>query len=46
MTSIVSIVTVFMATFLLVFGYLSFNEQEVASVITEAPVAAIAELAR
>ena len=27
MTSIISIVTVFMATFLLVFGYLSFSEQ-------------------
>ena len=40
MTSIVSIVTVFMATFLLVFGYLSFSEQYVAPVATDRSAAA------
>lgn len=40
MTSIVSIVTVFMATFLLVFGYLSFSEQYVAPVATDTSEAA------
>jgi hypothetical protein len=41
MTSIVSIVTVFMATFVLVFGYMSFSEQEVASIETQMPAASI-----
>ena len=39
MTSIISIVTVFMATFLLVFGYLSFSEQYGTPAAMETPVA-------
>lgn len=46
MTSIVSIVTTFMATFVLVFGYLTFTEQDVAPEETDTPVAPIDESAR
>jgi len=46
MTSIVSIVTVFMATFVLVFGYLTFSEQDVAAVEADAPAATIKQSAR
>ena len=46
MTSIVSIVTAFMATFVLAFGYLTFSEQEVAAEMTEPPAAEIAEAGR
>ena len=46
MTSIVSIVTVFMATFVLVFGYLTFTEQHVASMDAAKPTAAIKHSAR
>lgn len=46
MTSIVSIVTAFMATFVLAFAYLSFDEQKVAADMTDPPADAIAELDR
>jgi len=42
MTSIVSIVVAFMATFMLVFGYLTYTEEGPA----EAPAAATSELDR
>jgi flagellar basal body-associated protein FliL len=44
-TSIVSIVTVFMATFVLVFGYLSFSEQE-APAASQTPTAVSPEFDR
>lgn len=43
MTSIVSIVAAFMATFVLVFGYLSFSGQDVAPAEANTPVASLAE---
>ena len=43
MTSIVSFVTVFMATFVLAFGYMSYSEQEEAMVVTEPPEVAVSE---
>ena len=46
MTSIVSIVSAFMATFVLAFAYLSFDEQEVAADMTGPPAATIGELDR
>jgi hypothetical protein len=46
MTSIVSIVIVFMATFVLVFGYLTFTEPEGAAMEADAPVATIEQSAR
>lgn len=46
MTSIVSIVTAFMATFVLVFGYLTYTEEEVAAPETDTPTAALDESAR
>jgi len=46
MTSIVSIVTVFMATFVLVFGYLSFTERDGAAMEAETPTATIEQSAR
>lgn len=46
MTSIVSIVTVFMATFVLVFGYLTFTEPQGAAMEAEAPAARIDQSAR
>ena len=46
MTSIGSFVAAFTATFALVFGYLTFSEQEVASMETATPAASISELAR
>lgn len=39
MTSIVSIVIAFMATFVLVFGYLSYIEEDVAPIATDTPAA-------
>ena len=45
MTSIVSIVSAFMATFVLSFAYLSFDEQEVAADMS-APQAAAIEIDR
>ena len=41
MTSIVSIVTAFMATFVLVFGYLTYSEQ--APTEPDTPTAAVSE---
>ncbi len=46
MTSIVSIVTAFMATFVLVFGYLTYTEQDVAASGTDTPTATIDESER
>jgi len=46
MTSIVSIVTIFMATFVLVFGYLTFTEQPVASMDADTSAATIEKSAR
>jgi hypothetical protein len=43
MTSIVSIVIAFMATFVLVFGYLSYTEQEDALPETDMPAAEMLE---
>lgn len=42
MTSIVSIITVFMATFVLVYGYLTYSDQG----DVEAPAVAVSELDR
>ena len=42
MTSIVSIVAAFMATFMLVFGYLTYSDLD----YTEAPAAATSEIDR
>jgi hypothetical protein len=46
MTSIVSIVTVFMATFVLVFGYLTFAEPEGVAMEADAPAAISEQSAR
>ena len=46
MTSVVSIVSAFMATFVLAFAYLSFDEQYMAADMTGPPADAIAELDR
>ena len=46
MTSIVSIVTVFMATFVLVFGYLTFTEPEGTVMEADAPAATVEQSAR
>lgn len=46
MTSIVSIVTAFMATFVLVFGYLTYTDQEVAAPATDTPTATVDESER
>lgn len=46
MTSIVSIVTVFMATFVLVFGYLTFTEQDGTATEADTPQVAIDQSAR
>lgn len=46
MTSIVSIVTVFMATFVLAFGYLTFTEPEGAATQADAPAERIEQSAR
>jgi len=43
MTSIVSIVTAFMATFVLVFGYLTYSEGNFAPVEPDTPTAAVSE---
>lgn len=43
MTGIVSIVTAFMATFVLVFGYLTYSEGDFAPVETDTPTAAVSE---
>ena len=46
MTSIVSIVSAFMATFVLAFAYLSYDEQTVAADMSDPPADAIAEFDR
>ena len=46
MTSIGSFVTLFTATFALVFGYLTFSEQEIALMETAASAVSVSELAR
>lgn len=46
MTSIVSIVTAFMATFVLVFGYLTYVEEDVVAPDTDTPTATIDESER
>ena len=46
MTSIVSIVTAFMATFVLVFGYLTYTEQDPALVEPDTAAAEISEADR
>lgn len=43
MTSIVSIVTAFMATFVLVFGYLTYSEDDFAPAEPDTPAAAVSE---